>query len=391
MNERDLFIAARQLDSVEKRRAFLTKACGADAQLHARVNELLQAEEQAGSFLQQPAIAIASVAGCASDGTARTQLEGESVAGEAATVSLDFLAPSRLPGSLGCMGQYEITEFVGSGGMGIVLKANDPKLNRVVAVKVLAPELGRNATARRRFMREGQAAAAIAHPHIVTIFAVDEDLLPYLVMEYVDGVSLQEKIDRDGVLELKETLRIGTQIAAGLSAAHTQGVIHRDIKPANILLENGVERVRITDFGLARAVDDVAVTRAGEVAGTPQYMSPEQAQGLPVDARSDLFSLGCVLYAMCTGRSPFRAESSIASLRRVCDDTPRPIQEVNLDTPEWLSAIISQLLEKLPEDRIQTAAEVADLLNQHLAHLQNPSVTPSPQKLVPRRRRRTVT
>jgi len=390
MNERDLFIAARQLDSVEKRSAFLTKACGADAQLHARVNELLQAEEQAGNFLQQPAIAIASVAECGSDGTARTQLEGESVAGEAATVSLDFLAPSRLPGSLGCMGQYEITEFVGSGGMGIVLKANDPKLNRVVAVKVLAPELGSNATARRRFMREGQAAAAIAHPHIVTIFAVDEDRLPYLVMEYVDGVSLQEKIDRDGVLELKETLRIGTQIAAGLSAAHTQGVIHRDIKPANILLENGVERVRITDFGLARAVDDAAVTRAGEVAGTPQYMSPEQAQGQPVDARSDLFSLGCVLYAMCTGRSPFRAESSIASLRRVCDDTPRPIQEVNLDTPEWLSAIISQLLEKLPEDRIQTAAEVADLLNQHLAHLQNPSVVPTPPKVPPRRRRRTT-
>jgi len=390
MNERDLFIAARQLDSVEKRRAFLTKACGSDSQLFARVSGLLEADEQAGSFLQHPAIDIATAADCGSDGTARTQLDSEGSDGDATTVSLDFLAPPRSSGSLGSIGHYEITELVGSGGMGIVLKANDSRLNRVVAVKVLAPELAGNPTARRRFVREGQAAAAIAHPHIVTIFAVDEDRLPYLVMEYVDGVSLQEKIDRDGQLQLKETLRIGAQIAAGLSAAHAQGVIHRDIKPANILLENGVERVRITDFGLARAVDDAAVTRAGEVAGTPQYMSPEQAQGRPVDARSDLFSLGCVLYAMCTGRSPFRAESSIASLRRVCDDMPRPIQEVNLDTPVWLSDIITQLLEKAPEDRIQSAAKVADLLNQHLAHLQNPSVAPAPLRVAARRRRKST-
>jgi len=137
-------------------------------------------------------------------------------------------------------------------------------------------------------------------------------------------------------------------IAAGLAAAHAHGLVHRDIKPSNILLENGVERVKITDFGLARAVDDVEVTRSGEVIGTPQFMSPEQAQGKPVDPRSDLFSLGAVLYTMCTGRSPFRAESTVAVLRWVCDDVPRPIRQVNPDIPEELVAVIDRLLAKDP-------------------------------------------
>ncbi len=190
-------------------------------------------------------------------------------------------------------------------------------------------------------------------------------------MECVNGVSLETKIDRCGHLELKEILRIGAQIAEGLAAAHAQGLVHRDIKPSNILLENGVERVRITDFGLARAGDDVGLTCSGELAGTPQFMSPEQAQGKPVDHRSDLFSLGVVLYTMCTGRSPFRAETTVAVLRRVCDDVPRPMREVNPDIPKPLVNIIDRLLAKAPEDRFQTAQEVADLLLSHLAHLQN--------------------
>jgi hypothetical protein len=157
-------------------------------------------------------------------------------------------------------------------------------------------------------------------------------------------------------------------------------LIHRDIKPANILLENGVERVRITDFGLARPVDEVGLTRTGDVPGTPQYMSPEQAQGQTVDARSDLFSLGCVLYAMCTGRSPFRAETMLAALRRVCDDTPRPIRKLNAEVPEWMTEIVDRLLAKEPAGRIQTAAEVADLLGRHLAHVQDPASVPLPEK-----------
>ena len=303
------------------------------------------------------------------------QAEAEEPEGD---LPLDFLDPSDEPNSLGRLAQYEITEVAGQGGMGIVLKGIDTKLSRVVAVKVLAPVLASNPTARRRFLREAKAAAAVSHDHVVTIYAVDEACLPYLVMEFIDGQSLQQKIDRQGQLSLKEILRIGRQVAAGLAAAHEQGIIHRDIKPSNILLQNGIERVQITDFGLARAVDDVRITRTGDVAGTPQYMSPEQAQGLPTDHRADLFSLGSVLYAMCTGRSPFRAESTLAVIRRVCDDTPRPVREVNPEISPWLAEIIDRLLAKAPEDRFQTAAEVSDLLGRHLAHVQDPDSTPPP-------------
>ncbi|HXG11366.1 MAG TPA: family 16 glycoside hydrolase [Gemmataceae bacterium] len=202
--------------------------------------------------------------------------------------------------------------------------------------------------------------------------------LPYLVMEYVNGISLQDRLDQSGPLELKEVLRIGLQAACGLAAAHKQGLIHRDIKPANILLENGVQRVKITDFGLARAVDDASLTQSGVIAGTPQYMAPEQARGEPVDHRSDLFSLGSVLYAMCTGRAPFRASTTMAVLKRVCEESPRPIREINPDIPDWLCAIIEKLHAKDPADRFHSAGEVAELLAQHLAHLQQPERVPRP-------------
>ena len=152
-------------------------------------------------------------------------------------------------------------------------------------------------------------------------------------MQYVDGKSLDDRLKEEGSLEVKEIVRIGLQIASGLAAAHKQGLIHRDIKPANILLENGVQRVKITDFGLARAVDDASVTQSGMIAGTPQYMSPEQAQDYPIDHRSDLFSLGSVMYAMCAGRPPFRGNNTVAVLRRLCEDPPRPIQEINPEIP----------------------------------------------------------
>jgi serine/threonine protein kinase len=290
---------------------------------------------------------------------------------------LDFLRPSNKAGCLGTIGQYEIDAIVGRGAMGIVLRAHDTKLHRTVAVKVLVPELAANAAAKQRFLREARAAAAVTHPHVVTIHAVDDDRVPYLVMEMVDGMTLRQKLDAVGMLGVKEILRIGSQIGHGLAAAHKQGLIHRDVKPANILLENGVERVKITDFGLARAVNDVSVTRTGEVAGTPQYMSPEQAQGEPVDHRTDLFSLGSVLYTMCSGRAPFRGDNPIAVIRRVVDDTPRPIREINDEIPEWLCAIIDKLLQKNPADRYQTAAEVAMLLEQHLAQLQQRISTPA--------------
>ncbi|MBW3595879.1 MAG: serine/threonine-protein kinase, partial [Planctomycetes bacterium] len=293
-------------------------------------------------------------------------------------LSLDFLEPSEEADSLGRLGQYEIIEVIGRGGMGIALKARDTRLNRVVAVKVLAPELAANPTARKRFLREARAAAAVSHDYVITTYAVEQGDLPYLVMEFIDGPSLQQKIDRQGALELTEILRIGMQVAYGLAAAHAQGLIHRDIKPSNILLQNGIERVQITDFGLARAADDVTVTRTGEIAGTPDYMSPEQAQGRPVDHRADLFSLGSLLYAMCTGRSPFRADSTMGVLHRVCNDTPRPISDVNPDIPKWLIAVIDRLLAKNADGRFQTAAETAEVLSGCLAHVQQPHVVPLP-------------
>ena len=295
---------------------------------------------------------------------------------------LDFLEPSDQPGSIGRLGVYEVSEVVGQGGMGVVLKAFDPSLHRVVAVKVLAPYLAHNPQARRRFIREAQAIAAVSHDHVITIHAIDESAeQPKIVMQFIAGRSLQQRIDAEGSLDLKEILRIGMQTAAGLAAAHAQGLVHRDVKPSNILLENGIQRVKLTDFGLARAVDDASLTQSGVIAGTPQYMAPEQANGDAVDYRADLFSLGSVLYAMCVGHSPFRASTTMGVLKRVCHDPARPIQELNPDIPDWLCAIIMKLLAKKPDERFSTAKSVAEVLEQWLAHVQQPMVVPKPSAL----------
>jgi serine/threonine protein kinase len=292
---------------------------------------------------------------------------------------LNFLSPSDDPRMMGRLGSYEIVGIVGQGGMGVVFKGLDPALNRYVAIKALAPHLAASGAARRRFAREAQAAAAVNHDNVVAIHGVAEwNGLPYLVMPYVRGESLQKRIDQQGPCGLSEILRVGLQIAAGLTAAHAQGLVHRDIKPANILLEDGVERLKITDFGLARAVDDASLTRTGIIAGTPQYMSPEQARGEAIDSRSDLFSLGSVLYAMCTGRPPFRAETSYGILRRITDTEPRPIREVNPDIPEWLDGIIKRLLAKDPNSRFSTANDVAAVFEQCLAHVQQPTIVALP-------------
>lgn len=294
---------------------------------------------------------------------------------------LDMLAPTDDPNMLGRLGPYEVSGVIGAGGMGIVLKAFDCSLDRTVAIKVMAPHLASSGSARRRFAREAKAAAAVLHPNVIAIHGVSADqALPYLVMPYNRGMSLQKRIDQDGPLPLAETLRIAEQIAAGLAAAHAQGLVHRDIKPANILLEDGVERLAITDFGLARAVDDATMTRSGVIAGTPQYMSPEQARGDSIDHRSDLFSLGSVVYAMCTGRPPFRAETTFGILRRITDATPRPIREINSETPTWLCRLVDKLHAKSPTDRFQSAGEVASLLAGCLAHVQTPD-TPLPAEL----------
>lgn len=350
---RDLFLQALELATPEERDSYLRDACAADPGLHARVAALLQAHEKPDSVLDHPA--------------AESAPTGDNV-------RLDFLTPSTKKGSLGRLGQYEVLDIVGRGGMGIVLRAFDEKLHRIVAIKVLAPHLADNGESRRRFVREARAAAAVTHDHVIGIYAVEEEgPVPYLVMQFVSGRTLQAKLDQVGPLPLQETLRIGLQLAEGLAAAQRQGLIHRDIKPANILLENGIERVRITDFGLARAADDVSLTQSGVVAGTPEYMSPEQAEGERVDHRSDLYSFGSVLYALCAGHSPFQAKSSMALLRRVCGEAPPPLLEINPATPQWLELLVLKLLAKKPAERFASATEVATILSQRLAELQSGS------------------
>jgi serine/threonine protein kinase len=379
-----IFLAALdKMGGVAERAAYLDEACAGNAALRERVDALLQAHDRPDRLLDQPA-AGHLVAGA--DVTNPKMQEQQPDASEA----LDFLSPSQRPDSLGRLGHYEVLAVLGRGAMGIVLRAFDEKLHRVVALKVLAPALAGNGSARQRFVREARAAAAVTHENVIAIYAVEDDgPVPYLVMQCIDGKTLQEKLDATGPLELKTILRIGLQMAEGLAAAHRQGLIHRDIKPANILLENGVERVKITDFGLARAVDDASMTRSGYIAGTPLFMSPEQARGERVDHRSDLFSLGSVLYTLCAGHPAFRSDTALAVLKRVCEDTPRSLREINPATPEWLEAIIARLHSKDPAARFGTAQEVARLLSDGLAQVQTGAAPGEMLKIIfPHRGRR---
>jgi hypothetical protein len=296
-----------------------------------------------------------------------------------ATLIQRILAPSDDERMLGRLGPYEITGIIGSGGMGIVLKGHDRALDRFVAIKLLSPHLASSGAARQRFLREAKAAAAVVHDNVIAIHGVDEFAgLPYLVMPYCRGTTLEKRVRDAGPMSLREILRVGLQTARGLAAAHAQGLVHRDVKPANILLEDGVERVRITDFGLARAADDASLTVTGLLAGTPHYMSPEQALGKPLDARSDLFALGAVLFTLATGKPPFRAESSHAVLRMVTDVEPADVRLANPDMPAWLAGIIARLLAKDPAARYPSATEVAAILEACLAHVNDPLAKPLP-------------
>lgn len=298
---------------------------------------------------------------------------------DAPEISTDFLPPALHPELLGRLGRYDIEQTIGAGGFGIVFKAYDTELRRVVALKVLAPHLMSSGAARKRFTREAQAAAAIMHEHVVPIYdVVNQNDTCYLVMQYIAGPSLQERVDRSGPLSVAEILRVGVQIAAGLHAAHEQGLVHRDVKPGNILLEESVDRVLISDFGLARTADDANLTRSGAITGTPHYMSPEQASGGAIDPRSDLFSLGSVLYFACTGRPAFRAPQIMAVLNRICHYPHRRVTEVNAEIPGALADLIDRLLAKSPVDRFASAAEVEQQLLQLLADWQSGKLLASP-------------
>ncbi len=292
-----------------------------------------------------------------------------------------YLGPTDHPEMLGRIGSYEVCGLIGQGSTGIVVKALEARLNRYVAIKILAPAFASNGSARRRFEREARAVAAVSHEHVVPIFAVDEFRgIPYIVMQYVPGSSLNQRVEQAGPLDTCQVVRIGLQVARGLAAAHEQGIVHRDIKPANVLLENSVDRVLVTDFGLARVADEAAMTRSGTIAGTPQFMSPEQAMGENIDHRSDLFSLGSTMYTACTGRPPFRADTVFGVIQRVCECQARPIRETNPEIADWLEAMISKLMSKRREDRFDSASQVAEVLSHELAHLQNPSSVHIPDR-----------
>jgi serine/threonine protein kinase len=368
-----VLFAALEKPTTAERNAFLDSACAGDEELRRQVERLLQAHANVGDFLQKPVVEQLAAAPEPSgatqdidastdqsvDNMTRTKGEGASHKEESA---LECLQPSTRPDSLGRLGHYEVLQVLGRGGFGIVFRAFDEMLQRVVALKVMAPQLAATSPARKRFLREARSSAQVRHENVVQVYEVAEQPLPYLAMEFIPGETLQQKLDRVGPLSVPETLRIGRQIAEGLAAAHATDLIHRDIKPGNVLLEGGQQKVKITDFGLARAADDASISQSGIISGTPMYMAPEQAQGRMLDQRADLFSLGSVLYQIVAGRPPFRASTAVAVLKCVAENQPRAIREIIPETPQWLCDIIAKLHAKNPDERYQSAREVADVL-----------------------------
>jgi serine/threonine-protein kinase len=284
-----------------------------------------------------------------------------------------MLSPSTEATALGRIGSFDILKLIGCGGMGVVFLARDMRLGRLVAIKTLNQRLSSIPKARRRFAREARVMAAIKHPNVVTIYSVeDHNDQPFLVMEYLDGCSLRERI-KQGPLGVADTLLIALRVAQALDAAHRQGVVHRDVKPANIMLEGPWQQVKIMDFGLARACVDGGESSTRDFAlGTPAYMSPEQLRGDSVDARADLFALGCVIYTCLVGCSPFNGRTSLEIAHRIAHENPPSPQEADARIPEYLSDLVMRLLEKEPDRRYQSAVEVAGLLRRHLAALQPP-------------------
>jgi WD40 repeat protein/formylglycine-generating enzyme required for sulfatase activity len=296
----------------------------------------------------------------------------------------DLLAPPQAPGELGRLGPYPVLKVLSVGGMGVVFHARDPHLERPVALKVMRPSLA-DALGRQRFLREARAAAALEHDHIVPIFHVGEahveglGSVPFLAMPLLRGEPLDARLKREGKLPIPEVLRIGRELALALAAAHEHNLVHRDVKPGNVWLESKTGRVKVLDFGLARPIgpeagpepvapgsapaeDSTQLTQQGTIVGTPAYMAPEQVRGEPLDHRCDLFSLGCVLYALCTGQAPFRGPDTARILAAVTNESPPTPRQLEPAVPPALSALILRLLAKKPQDRPSSAQAVANIL-----------------------------
>jgi TolB-like protein len=278
---------------------------------------------------------------------------------------LRLIEPPQGPDEVGRLGPYRILRVLGSGGMGIVLLGEDPQLGRQVAIKVLSPLLAEVDGPRKRFLREARAVAGIRHPNVVEVYHVGEaGRLPYFVMPYLEGESLETRLRRESRLPAAEVIRIGRELGKGLAAAHQESLLHRDVKPGNVWLTAPDGGVKLLDFGLSWVADDgERVTESGTVIGTPAYMSPEQARGDRADARSDLFAFGSVLYAMCAGCDPFSGESLYTILEQVRAAMPRPVRELNPAIPPGLAAVIARLHAKDPARRFASAAEVLGALD----------------------------
>jgi serine/threonine protein kinase/Tfp pilus assembly protein PilF len=259
-------------------------------------------------------------------------------------------------------GKYRMVEEIGRGGMAVVYKAEDTKLKRLVALKLLSPQFTRDREAKERFVREAQAASALDHPNICTVYEIDEtkDGQMFIAMSYYEGGSLKERI-REGPLTSEEVVATAIQITEGLAEAHERGIIHRDIKPANIMM-TAKGQVKIMDFGLAKLSGGERITEIGIPMGTVTHMSPEQARGEEVDPRTDIWSLGIVLYEMIAGSAPFKGENAQAVMYSILNVDPEPITSINAEAPTQLESIVDKALTKKPDFRYQNAADVlADL------------------------------
>jgi eukaryotic-like serine/threonine-protein kinase len=287
-------------------------------------------------------------------------------------------------------GRYELDGVVGRGGMAEVYRARDIRLDRIVAVKTLRDDLARDQTFQARFRREAQSAASLNHPSIIAVYDTGEDMVgpvpvPYIVMEYVDGRTLRDLLRDDRRLLPERALEIVDGVLRALDYSHRNGIVHRDIKPANVMLTRTGD-VKVMDFGIARALSDsqVTMTQTAQVIGTAQYLSPEQARGERVDARSDLYSTGCLLYELLTGRPPFSGDSPVAIAYQHVRENPVPPSQLDPEIPRWADAIVLKAMAKAPGDRYQNAAEMRADIQRAMSGM---PVSPPPTEMLQRTQR----